>query len=97
MDSIYSILKAPVITEKSTSLGMVGNKFAFWVDPRAGKNEIKEAVERIFNVKVLKVNTERVPGKLKRMGKYAGKTPVRKKAYLTLKEGDTIEIFEGVR
>jgi large subunit ribosomal protein L23 len=53
-------------------------------------------VEKIFNVTVFGVNTQKVPGKLKRMGRTSGKRPTRKKAYVTLKQGDTIEIFEGV-
>jgi large subunit ribosomal protein L23 len=73
-----------------------GNKVVFWVDLHANKKDIKEAVEKVFSVKVLDVNTQRVPGKVKRMGKFAGRTPTRKKAYISLREGDKIEIFEGV-
>lgn len=96
MKDVYKVIKAPIITEKSTGLGLVGNKFAFWVDLRAGKGDIKEAVQKIFGVTVIGVQTSRVPGKLKRMGKTAGKTSVRKKAYITLKEGDKIEALTGV-
>jgi large subunit ribosomal protein L23 len=96
MKDIYKVIKAPVITEKSTGLGLVGNKFAFWVDLKAGKGDIKEAVQKIFGVTVIGVQTQRVPGKIKRMGKSAGKTSVRKKAYITLKEGDKIEALTGV-
>jgi len=91
----YSIIKSPVITEKSTAKTAEG-KVVFWVDVDANKNDIKSAVEKIFNVKVLDVNTNRVPGKMKRMGKHAGQKPTRKKAYISLREGDKIEIFEGV-
>ncbi len=96
MKSHQSVIKSPVITEKSTAKLAEANQAVFWVDPSANKTEIKEAIQKIFNVKVLGVNTQKVPGKLKRMGKYAGRRPVRKKAYVSLKEGDKIEIFEGV-
>ncbi len=96
MKNFYSIIKSPVITEKSTAKLAEANQVIFWVDLNANKNEIKEAVEKIFNVTVLNVNTHRVPGKIKRMGKYEGKRPTRKKAYVSLKEGDKIGIFEGV-
>lgn len=95
MKNHYDVIKAPVITEKSTAASAAG-KVVFWVDVTATKKDIKEAVEKVFNVKVLGVNTERVAGKLKRMGKYQGQRPTRKKAYLTLREGDKIELFEGV-
>ncbi|MDO8426228.1 MAG: 50S ribosomal protein L23 [Deltaproteobacteria bacterium] len=91
----YSLIKSPVITEKSTALNAEG-KVTFWVDVNANKKSIKTAIEKAFNVKVTDVNTQRVPGKVKRMGKYSGKRPTRKKAYITLREGDKIEIFEGV-
>ena len=95
MKNPYSVIKAPVITEKSTSQTALNNKVVFWVNPDANKKDIKEAVEKAFSVKVLDVNTQRVPGKIKRLGKFAGRKPVRKKAYVTLKEGDKIGIFEG--
>jgi len=96
MKNHYAVIKSPVITEKSMMKTMEGNKVVFWVDLKANKKDIKEAVEKVFSVKVLDVNTQRVPGKVKRMGKYAGRTPTRKKAYISLREGDKIEIFEGV-
>ena len=96
MKSYHAVIKSPVITEKSTAKLAEANQAVFWVDPNANKIEIKEAVEKIFNVKVLSVNTQKVPGKIKRMGKFAGRRPTRKKAYVSLKEGDKIEIFEGV-
>ncbi len=95
MKNYYQIIKSPVVTEKSTAQGAEG-KYVFWVDTKANKKDVKEAVEKVFNVTVLGVNTQKVPGKLKRMGRFSGKRPVRKKAYITLKQGDTIEIFEGV-
>jgi large subunit ribosomal protein L23 len=93
----HDVIKGPVITEKGASQGAEGNKVVFWVALSANKDQIKEAIEKAFNVHVVAVNTYRLPGKVKRLGKYAGKTPVRKKAYVTLKEGETIEqIFSGV-
>ncbi len=96
MKSYHAVIKSPVITEKSTAKLAEANQAVFWVDPNANKTEIKEAVEKIFNVTVLSVNTQKVPGKIKRMGRYSGRRPTRKKAYVSLKEGDKIEIFEGV-
>lgn len=96
MKDHYAIIKSPVITEKSTASVALHNKAIFWVALDANKKDIREAVEKVFNVKVLDVNTQRVPGKLKRMGKHAGKKPTRKKAYCTLREGDKIALFEGV-
>jgi len=89
------ILRRPVITEKSTSL-LQDNKYTFLVAPGANKTEIKQAVEKIFKVKVEKVNTLRVKGKFKRVRGIPGKTPDTKKAIVTLKKGDKIEIFEGM-
>ena len=95
MKSPYDIIKTPLITEKSTILKEKENKYAFLVNSRANKDEIKRAVEEIFKVKVIRVNTSYLRGKIKRVGKYSGKTPDMKKAILTLKEGEKIEIFEG--
>ncbi|MFA5536596.1 MAG: 50S ribosomal protein L23 [Bacillota bacterium] len=89
------IIIKPVITEKSTGL-MGENKYTFLVDPRANKIEIKYAIQELFKVKVEKVYTLKVRGKLRRQGRYEGKTPDRKKAIVQLKAGDTIEIFEGL-
>lgn len=89
------ILKKPVVTEKSTSL-LQDNKYTFVVDPSANKTEIKQAVEKVFKVKVEKVNTMNVKGKIKRVRRIPGRTPDTKKAIVTLKKGDKIEIFEGM-
>lgn len=89
------IIKKPVVTEKSTRL-MEMNKYCFLVDPRASKMQIKDAIETIFNVKVVAVNTMRGLGKLKRMGRYEGRRPHWKKAIVTLEPGSRIEYFEGV-
>jgi large subunit ribosomal protein L23 len=93
--SDYDILLSPVVTEKATNDKIENNKFVFYVDTRANKNEIKEAVENVFRVKVISVNTQSISGKPKRMGKYMGKTSKKKKAVVTLKEGDRIKLMEG--
>jgi large subunit ribosomal protein L23 len=95
MKDIYQILKGTVVTEKSTAQKAESNKVAFWVDLQANKSDIAEAVEKAFNVKVMDVNTMRVPGKVKRTGRNMSKRPTRKKAYITLKQGDKIPLFEG--
>ena len=72
------------------------NKYAFEVAEEANKNQIKQAVEKAFKVKVTTVNVMTVPGKTKRVGRRMVLTPSRKKAIVTLKQGDKIELFEGV-
>ncbi|ADG81184.1 50S ribosomal protein L25 [Thermincola ferriacetica] len=89
------IIKRPVISERSMGL-LEENKYTFYVDPKANKLEIKHAIQELFNVTVVNVNTMNVKGKTKRVGRFVGKTPNRKKAIVTLKEGDKIEVFEGV-
>ena len=91
----FDVLIRPVITEKTTLL-MQENKYTFQVPLNANKVEIRKAVESIFNVKVEKVATIRVLGKTKRMGRTMGKRSDYKKAIVTLKAGETIELFEGV-
>ncbi|MBI5183797.1 MAG: 50S ribosomal protein L23 [Nitrospinae bacterium] len=93
---IYGIIKKPLITEKSTNLIKTDNRVTFKVALNANKDEIKKVVETIFNVTVLRVNTLRMKGKKKRVGRNVGKRPDWKKAIVTLKKGDRIEIFEGV-
>ena len=88
------ILKRPIVTEKSTDL-MAENKYTFEVDLRANKMQVKAAVEEIFNVEVEQVNTLRVKGKLRRMGRHEGYTSDWKKAVVTLKPGHSIEVFGG--
>ena len=95
MKNPQDILRKPLITEKSNDL-LAQNKYTFLVDLDANKIEIRQAVESLFKVKVEKVNTMRVKGKIKRVRRIPGRTPDRKKAIVTLKEGDRIEIFEGL-
>ena len=89
------IIKRPVITERTTDL-MEVNKFAFEVDLRANKTEIKKAIEDIFGVNVEKVNTLRVPSKKKRVGRHVGRTSEWKKAIVTLtSDSKPLNFFEG--
>mgnify|MGYP004442379575 CR=1 FL=1 len=89
------LLIRPIITEKTSAM-MQDNKYTFQVPLTANKVEIRQAVEAIFGVKVVSVNTIRVMGKTKRMGKYVGKRPDYKKAIVRLAEGNTITLFEGM-
>ncbi len=92
---IYDVLKAPKMTEKTLSLKEEVNQYAFEVDPKANKIQIRDCIEKTFKVSVLKVRTMNVRGKKKTMGRYRGYKSNWKKALVTLKNGDTIEYFEG--
>jgi large subunit ribosomal protein L23 len=92
----HQIIKRPLITEKSTRQKEEGNQIAFVVDPKANKIEIRQAVEKLFKVKVLRVRTMNLVGKRKRLGRFFGWQSDWKKAIVTLREGDRIEFFEGV-
>ena len=91
MNNYRDIIKAPIITEKSSELA-ANNVITFSVDTRANKTQIKQAIEKIFNVKVESVNTINVKPKKKRVGRYVGKTKNVKKAIVKLKEGISIEL-----
>jgi large subunit ribosomal protein L23 len=91
----FGILLRPLITEKAQVLSGI-NKYAFEVDLRANKMQIREAVEVAFNVRVKEVNTCMVKGKRKRYGRALNKKPDWKKAFVTLMPGEKIELFEGV-
>ena len=91
---IYEIIKRPVITEKSSLMATELNQFVFEVDTRANKIQIKEAVEKVFDVDVIKVATIIMPLKRSRRGrKYYQRTPEWKKAIVTLPKGQTIPLF----
>ena len=96
MRTPHEIIRRPVITEKGTELKDHANQYLFEVARDANKIEIKHAIESLFRVKVLQVRTFAVKGKEKRVGRFVGRTPNWKKAVATLKEGDSIEFFEGV-
>ncbi len=87
MSHLYGVLKGPCLTEKSDKLREMHGKVVFKVSPTANKIEIKQAVEQNFKVKVASVQTAKVRGKVKRVGKYSGRTADWKKATVTLAEG----------
>ena len=95
MSDAYSILRRPIITEKSTKL-QESNRYVFQVARSATKIDVKLAVEKNFDVTVLNVNTITVKGKRKRRGPRYFKKPDVKKAIVTIAEGDSITLFEGV-
>lgn len=93
MTKYYEIIKAPIITEQSSKLIESENKYTFKVDKKANKIEIKNAVETIFKVKVISVNTINVIPKFKRVGKHEGYTSAYKKAIVQVAEGEKIDAF----
>ena len=94
---IQDVIRRPLITEKSTSQRDVVNPVAFAVDTRANKIEIKRAVEAQFKVKVAEVRVANFRGKMRRQGRFMGRQPDWKKAYVRLAKGEKpIEFFEGV-
>ena len=96
MSKFHAIIRYPSITEKNTTLRTAQNKYVFEVDPKASKPEIKEAVEKLFSVKVIGINTSIVKGKKKRMGKFSGYQSDWKKAIVRLPQGQTIAKFGEV-
>ncbi len=105
--TVWDILKSPVVTEKSVLLKEdstenaedrnEGQVLTFRVDRKADKEEIRSAVEEIFNVKVAKVRTVQYEGKIKKRGKFEGRRPSWKKAYVTLKKGEpTVDYAEAI-
>lgn len=94
MNNPYYIIKAPVITEESTIQTHTRNQYVFRVDPKANKSQIRDAIEKMFpGVKVTSVNTINYEGKVRRQGKYVGRRSNWKKAYVSLRQGDTIELI----
>jgi large subunit ribosomal protein L23 len=93
----FDIIKRPLLTEKSAVLSDAGKQsYIFEVRLDSTKQEVKEAVENIFNVQVESINTVIVSGKVKRVGRTIGKRSTWKKAYITLKEGHQINLVEGI-
>ena len=90
------VLLAPVVSEKSYSL-IADRKYSFRVHPKAHKTQVRQAVEELFDVKVERVNVSQVKAKPKRRGLHRGTRPGWKKAVVQVREGDTIEIFEGAQ
>ena len=93
---IRSIIKSHITTERTTALRAKNGEYVFEVDKRANKHAIKEAVEKVFNVKVEEVRTLIVPGKIKRQGRYEGKSATWKKAIVRLKDKQVIGMFENM-
>jgi large subunit ribosomal protein L23 len=96
MKIIYDVIKKPLFTEKGMDLKERENKVLIEVNPDSNKHDIKNAIEGIFKVKVEKIATINERGKMKRFGKSAGRTPDRKKAIITLKQGEKLDFIEGV-
>ncbi len=92
----HQIIKSHISTERSTSLREKNNEYVFEVDKQANKHIIKQAVQKAFQVKVESVRTIVMPGKIRRMGRYQGKTPTWKKAIVRLKKDQVISIFDNV-
>ncbi|GAA5502165.1 50S ribosomal protein L23 [Deinococcus xinjiangensis] len=92
--SHYDIIQSPVISEKAYA-GMERGVYSFWVSPKATKTEIKNAVQKAFDVTVVGISTMNVPGKRKRVGKFIGQRNDRKKAIVRLADGQKIEALEG--
>jgi len=88
MSAIYHVIKRPIITEKGLTLKEKDRTLCFEVEDDASKQQIQEAVEQLFKVKVQQVRTMVVPGKMRRRGKYSGYRSDWKKAYVTLREGE---------
>jgi large subunit ribosomal protein L23 len=94
---IYQVIKRPVVTERTTLLKEKENKYMFIVDKKANKYQIKDAIEKMFNVDVEKITTLNVKGKLRRLGRYSGYRPSYKKAIVKLAQGQTIKFIEESR
>ncbi len=95
-ESIFSVIKRPVVTEKTNGLREEMNQYVFEVNRDANKIQVREAVEKIFGVRVVDVRTSVVRGKVKRTRRGFGKESNWKRAVVTLRDGDTIALFEGV-
>lgn len=95
MKNVFDIVTTPLITEKGTMVSELGNQVVFRVQRDASKDEIRRAVESLFKVKVEKVRTLNLLGKVRRVGRHAGRRPAWKKAYVTLAEGQRIDFFDN--
>jgi large subunit ribosomal protein L23 len=95
MRTHYEVIRRPIISEKSTALAEVASRYAFEVSVKANKQEIKDAVQRLFNVKVRDVRTLIMPGKTKRVGRFETKRSNWKKALVTLSDGQKIDFFQA--
>lgn len=96
MAKLEQVILSPVITEKMSKISDKENRFGFKVALKANKNQIKEAVEKLYDVKVLNVKTSILPGKVKRAGKTVKKSAKTKKAFVQIEDGQKIEFFKGI-
>ena len=92
---LHAVLVQPLLTEKITGLREATNTVGFIVHPDANRLQVKQAVESLLKVKVKKVNVLNVEGKTKRLGRFSGKRSDWKKAFVTLKEGEKLELYES--
>jgi large subunit ribosomal protein L23 len=91
----HDVIFKPVLSEKAVQ-AIAEGKYSFYVHPQANRVQIREAIEKVFEVDVTKINLVNVKGKVKRLGRFAGRRPERKKAIVTLKAGQRIEQLEGL-
>ena len=91
----HDVLLRPVLSEKAVGT-IADGKYVFFVHPSANRSQVKDAVERVFNVEVVKINVAKVRSKQKRLGRFTGRTPARKKAIVTLAAGQRIQQLEGL-
>lgn len=96
MVSVENVLVKPLLTEKTSKTTEQTNRYGFIVNKASNKNQVKAAVEKFFDVKVLAVATVNLPGKLKKSGKGMKKTQGFKKAYVKIQAGQKIEFFKGI-
>lgn len=96
MAHIEQIIVKPLLTEKTAEATEKTNRYSFIVKREANKNQIKSAVEQLFDVKVTGVNTAVLPGKLKKFGRFTKKSAKYKKAHVQIQDGQKIEFFKGV-
>jgi large subunit ribosomal protein L23 len=96
MKDLSQVVRRPLVTERGAAMRERDNKVVFEVHPDANKHEIKRAIEHFFGVSVEDVRTMNMHGKVKRLGRYAGRRPDWKKAIVTLAEGDNIDLFDQV-
>jgi large subunit ribosomal protein L23 len=96
MAQLEQIILKPLMTEKASFQTENFNRYGFLVVKDTNKNQIKEAIEKLYDVRVVKVWTSVIPGKLKRFGRFSNKTKASKKAYVQIEEGQKIEFFKGI-
>ncbi len=91
----HDVILAPVLSEKAIQ-GIEAGKYAFYVHPDANRVQVKDAIETVFKVEVVKINMAKVRGKIKTQGRYPGRSSLRKKAIVTLQAGQRIQQLEGL-